>query len=148
MSNLKDNATELYKQGYSCSEAIVRAAHQSNLIDNNIDIKVLNKLASSFSGGMGNGCLCGAVAGAQIIVGYALGRENITDSSKEVKTAAKKLIDNFKEKRKTTCCKALSAKYDFNSPERRQNCVNIVSDAAEILENIVKDNAKDIELMH
>ncbi|HBH18540.1 MAG TPA: hypothetical protein DDX14_06350, partial [Cyanobacteria bacterium UBA9579] len=69
---------------------------------------------------------------------------DINGSPKDVKLAAKKLIDDFKKVRKTTCCKALSAKYDFNSPERRQNCVNIVSDAAEVLENIVKENSKEL----
>ena len=144
MGNFKENAVNLFQQGYSCSEAVVRAAHQSGLIDENIDINLLNKAASAFSGGMGNGCLCGAVAGAQMIIGVILGRKDINGSPKDVKLAAKKLIDDFKEKRKTTCCKALSAKSDFNSPERRQNCVNIVSDAAQVLESIVKENSKEL----
>ena len=32
--------------------------------------------ATSFSGGMGSGCLCGAIAGSQIVLGYVLGRSN------------------------------------------------------------------------
>lgn len=144
MNSFRETAASLFQQGYSCSESVVRAAHQSGLIDKNIDIESLNKIASVFSGGMGNGCLCGAVAGAQMIIGVILGREDINGSPKDVKLAAKKLIDNFKEKRKTTCCKALSAKYDFNSPERRQNCINIVGDVAEVLENVVKENSKEL----
>ncbi|HBH18011.1 MAG TPA: hypothetical protein DDX14_03570, partial [Cyanobacteria bacterium UBA9579] len=77
MDNFKENAVNLFQQGYSCSESVVRAAYQSGLIDKNIDIESLNKVASVFSGGMGNGCLCGAVAGAQMIIGVILGREDI-----------------------------------------------------------------------
>ena len=46
----------------------------------------------------------------------------------------------FKKERKATCCKVLTAGYDFNSPERRQHCVNIVGDVAEMLEAHIKEN--------
>ena len=47
--------------------------------------------ATSFSGGMGSGCLCGAIAGSQIVLGYVLGRSN-------ARAAAKKFIEEFKKK--------------------------------------------------
>lgn len=135
MYNLKNISTDLFEQGYSCSESIVRAAYESNLINSDVDIKLLNKLASAFSGGMGeSGCLCGAVAGAQIVLGSILGREDKDIFPKDIKAASRKLVESFKEKRKVTCCKALSAGYEFHSQERRQNCVGIVKDVAEILE--------------
>ena len=141
MSDFQETSTELFKQGYSCSEAVIRAAYENNLIDKNIDIEFLNQMASSFSGGMGeSGCLCGAVAGAQMVIGSIFGRKDKSDSPKNIKTISGKFIEKFKEKRKATCCKVLSAKYDFNSSERRQNCVGIVGDVAEILEAHIKEN--------
>lgn len=140
MSDIKAKSAELFLQGYSCSEAIVRAAYECSMIDPKTDINLLNKIASPFSGGMSSGCLCGAVVGAQMILGVLLGREDLNESPQIVKNSAKELIENFKSKRKVTCCKALSAGYDFHSPERRQNCVNIVKDVAEILEFQVGKN--------
>ena len=62
---LKDKAAQYYKQGYSCSESVVMAAIDEGLCD-----KSLLACATPFSGGMSSGCLCGAVAGAQLVIGY------------------------------------------------------------------------------
>ncbi len=139
MENFKNKAVYFFSQGYSCSEAMIQAASDCNILDTE-DAKILNKAATAYSGGMGHGCLCGAVAGVEMIVGYLFGREDNSTSPSEAKKLAAELIDKFREKRKVTCCKALSAKYEFTSPERRENCKNIVYDAAETLENIIKTN--------
>lgn len=57
-------ATEYFMQGYSCSESIVKAAIEKGLVNENI-----LPLASPFSGGLSSGCLCGAVAGMQLVFG-------------------------------------------------------------------------------
>jgi C_GCAxxG_C_C family probable redox protein len=136
MSNVKEKAVDLFNQGYSCSESIVRAAYEANIIDRSTDIELITKMATPFSGGMSSGCLCGAVAGAQMVLGLIHGRVSLDSSPAEAKAIAKKFIDTFKEQRKATCCKALTAKYDFHSPERRQHCVGIVQEVAEILEEM------------
>ena len=50
------NALEYYKLGYSCSESIVKEAIDLGICDESI-----LPIATSFSGGIGSGCLCGAV---------------------------------------------------------------------------------------
>ena len=50
------NAVDYYKSGYSCSESIVKEAIDLGLCDES-----LLPVATSFSGGIGSGCLCGAV---------------------------------------------------------------------------------------
>lgn len=133
MSDLSKKALELFNQGYSCSESVVRAALELGFIDNKIDIESLTRISSAFSGGMGgSGCLCGAVAGAQITIGYIFGRNDNTTPSHSVKAVAKKLVEKFKEKNKATCCRVLN--------KGRDNCAGLVSDAAEILENLVNEN--------
>ena len=47
------------------------------------------------------------------------------------------LIKKFKEKRKVTCCSALSAPYKHNPIEHKQNCTSIVQESAQILEELV-----------
>ena len=57
------------EQGFSCSESIARAAVDLGLADENFV-----SIATSFSGGMGSGCLCGAVAGSQMVLGLLHGK--------------------------------------------------------------------------
>ncbi|MDD3012249.1 MAG: C-GCAxxG-C-C family protein [Candidatus Gastranaerophilales bacterium] len=141
MSDLSQKATELFNQGYSCSESIVRAALELNIIDNKSDIENLTRIASAFSGGMGeSGCLCGAVAGAQIVLGCTFGRNNTDTPPKSIKALSGQFIQKFKDKKNATCCRVLTKGFDFHSSERRHHCLSIVSDTAEILENHIKEN--------
>ena len=130
---MKTKALENFKNGYSCSEAIVKAAADYGLVDS-----TLIKIATPFSGGISSGCLCGAVAGMQLVIGALKGRLDNTTSPNEAKTTAKLAMDKFKELHKYTCCKALTAGLDMASPERKQNCCKLVNDCAEILESICK----------
>lgn len=140
---MKEKAVELFNQGYSCSESVIRAAHELGFVDKQLDIETLTQVSSTFSGGMGSGCLCGAVAGSQITLGCIFGRKDLNISPQNTKAIAKTFIQKFKDKRKATCCRVLTAGVGFNSPERRNNCVSIVADAAEILESHIKENLKE-----
>lgn len=133
---MKEKALENFKNGYSCSEAIVKAAADSGLVNH-----TLIPVATPFSGGISSGCLCGAVAGIQLVIGATKGRYDNTSSPNEAKSLAKHAMDKFKEKHKFTCCKALTAGLEMSSPERKQNCCKLVCDCAEILEEISKTHA-------
>ena len=134
MSKFSDKAVELYKEGYSCSESIARAASECNIV--NVDKELITSIATSFSGGMGSGCVCGAVAGSQMVIGLEHGRKSL-EASASGKIKAKEFIDEFKSKHKVTCCKALTGKYEFGSPERKTLCTGLVKDCAEILEKMI-----------
>jgi C_GCAxxG_C_C family probable redox protein len=139
MSDLSKKAVELFNQGYSCSESVVRAAYELNIINNKIDIEILTAMSSAFSGGMGgSGCLCGAVAGSQIVIGSVFGRNQLNQSSNNIKALSSQFVQKFKDKRKATCCRVLTAGLQAGSPERRNNCTGIVSDASSILEEMIK----------
>lgn len=133
---MEKKAKEFYENGYSCSESILKAAAAEGLLP-----EEMVKMATAFSGGMSSGCLCGAVAGSQLVISYNSGRTDISENPAECKTKAKEFVDNFKAKHKYTCCKALSGKYDFHSPERKQNCALLVQDCAKILDEIIKVSA-------
>ena len=129
-----NTAVEYFKSGCSCSESIVKTAISFGLAPES-----LFQVSTVFSGGMGSGCLCGAVAGAQIVIGSIYGKES--------RPYAKQFIDKFKEIHKATCCRVLTAKYkDFHSPERKLHCHDMVSSAAKILYDMVKDKIKIEEL--
>ena len=134
---MKKEAIKYHQQGYSCSESVIMAAVEAGICD-----KSLLAVATSFSGGMSSGCLCGAVAGAQMVIGYNFGKENKNGNDVSAKPKAKEFIDEFKKNRKATCCKVLTAGYDFNSPERRENCENLVAECAEILDSMIGAKAE------
>lgn len=126
---IKHKAVENFKNGYSCSESIVKAAIDEGLIP--VDFL---SAATSFSGGMGQGCLCGAIAGSQMVIGFIHGK----GKTEKARALAKEFIEEFKKSHKVTCCKALTAGLEFHSPERKAHCVNMVYDCGKILEMILE----------
>lgn len=131
---MKEKAVNYYKQGYSCSESVIHAAIDEGLCD-----KSLLSIATAFSGGMSSGCLCGAVAGAQMVLGANYGKQNAQNNEEKARAMAKEFIEEFKNKRKATCCRVLTAGLEFGSPERKQNCSTLVEECSEILEKMVKE---------
>lgn len=123
-------ATDYFMNGYSCSESIVKYA-----VDNGLCPAELLPCATSFSSGMSSGCLCGAVAAAQIVLGYNFGRENVKGNEVIARAKAKAFVDEFKARNKVTCCKILSR--GLEGIERKHNCCKMVSDAQEIMDNLV-----------
>ena len=79
----------------------------------------------------GSGCLCGAIAGSQMVIGYIHGR----GKTEKARALAKEFIEEFKKTHKATCCRVLSAGFDFHSPERKSHCTNMVYDCAKFYEN-------------
>ncbi len=124
----KNAAVEYFMNGYSCSESIVKASIEFGFASD-----VLLPVATPFSGGMGTGCLCGAISGAQIVIGFLFGRGK-DDKAREY---AKKLIEEFKDENGATCCRVLTRGLDFHSPERKQHCVKMVDVSASILFDII-----------
>lgn len=128
---LKETILKYYDEGCSCAESVIRGAVEEGLCD-----KSLIPCASSFRGGMGSGCVCGAVAISQMIVGYQFGDENKFGNNNDAILKTQEFIQKFKGINKVTCCKVLSK--GLEGQQRRANCRKLVSDAAEILENIIK----------
>lgn len=130
---LSDIAIKYFEQGYSCSESVVKAAFELKLID--IDF---SKFTTGFSGGMGSGCVCGAVAGSQCVLSYL--NQDLPKST--VKLIASKFVEKFQKQYKVCCCRILTRAYEHDPIERRKNCVNIVQYCSKILEEMVKEEYK------
>ena len=126
-------AAEYFNQGYSCSESIIMEAVEKGLVP-----KELLSVATSFSGGMGSGCLCGAIAGSQIVLGWLFGKNNQNNNDPNARMLAKQFIEEFKKSHTATCCRVLTAGMDMASPERKAHCTNMVNDCSKILEEMIK----------
>ena len=134
--NFENLAVDYFKNGYSCSESIAQAA-----VDLGLTNKDLVSVATSFSGGMSSGCLCGAVAGAQMIIGLLYGKYK--DNTARAK--AKEFYDKFTSVHKVTCCKVLTKDFkDFHSPERRNHCIHMVQFCAKTLDEMLEKEKEKI----
>ena len=130
-------ASEYFNKGYSCSESMIMWA-----VDEGLASKDLLPVATSFSGGMGVGCLCGAIAGAQMIIGSQFGRENQAGNDVVARVKAKELIQKFMETHKATCCRILTRGMEMGSPERKSHCTNMVENCQKLVEEIVRVKVK------
>ena len=126
-------AAEYFNQGYSCSESIIMEAIEKGLVPEEI-----LSVATSFSGGMGSGCLCGAIAGSQMVIGYLFGRNNKSGNEVQARAMAKQFISEFMKTHKATCCRVLTRGMNMASPERKIHCTNMVDDCSRILNKMIK----------
>jgi len=130
MKKFIDLAPNYFLEGFSCSESIAKSAVDLGLADESFI-----SIATSFSGGMGSGCLCGAVAGSQMVLGLLHGK----NKDNTARILAKEFYQKFSEIHKITCCKILTKDFkDFHSPERKKHCVNMVFDCARILDEMLE----------
>ncbi|MBR2614911.1 MAG: C_GCAxxG_C_C family protein [Clostridia bacterium] len=140
-------AKEYFLKGYNCAQAVCLAFKE----EVGLDETTLLKVASSFGGGLGRlREVCGAVSGMAIILGLKYGYTGETDH--EGKTAHYKriqeVVGEFKAKNGSYICKELiNQKPSGFEPEKRTEeyykkraCGDLVSDAAEILEEYIKNN--------
>ena len=132
-------AVEYFKNGYSCSESIIKWAIDEGLVDNS-----LLPVATSFSGGMGVGCLCGAIAGAQMVIGYLYGRDNVAGNELLARSKAKEFIQRFTEVHKATCCRVLTRGLEMASPERKEHCTSMVDFCEKLLKDLCKTSNSGI----
>ena len=135
MKKFIDLAPNYFMEGYSCSESIAKAAVELGLTNEDFI-----SVATSFSGGMGVRCLCGAVAGSQMVIGLLHGK----NKDNTARTMAKEFYEKFTKNHKVACCKVLSGGFkDFHSQERKNHCLNMVAECAGILdEMLLKDGIK------
>ena len=127
------NAVDYFNNGYSCSESMIKWAIDENLVSAD-----LLPVATPFSGGMGVGCLCGAIAGAQMIIGANYGRNNKFENEVLARAKAKELIQRFMETHKATCCRVLTRGMEMASPERKAHCNNMVNDCQKLVKELVQ----------
>ena len=128
---MKNKAVEYFNNGYSCSESIVKAASEAGLCDSS-----LISIATSFSGGMSSGCLCGAVAAIQMISGLHFGKDNSFGNEVCARQKAAFIVEEFKKRNQVTCCRVLSG--GLSGAERKERCSKYVADCCEILEEALK----------
>lgn len=126
---------DLYKSGYYCSEAQLRAfneVYKLGFPEEHL------KIASGLGSGLGGaGCSCGTITSGAMVLGIIVGRNKKSDSEVIVHQASKKLHDKFIERNKAACCRILTRGVEWKSKDHITRCSKYVQDTAEILEDIL-----------
>lgn len=144
----KEQAEELFTQGYNCAQAVVLAyADQTGM-----ERETAARLASSFGGGMG--CLrevCGAVSGMFMMAGALYGYDDpkAPEEKKEHYQRIQELAAKFKEKNGSIVCRellGLDGGAKRSTPElrtaeyyKKRPCKELVGMAADILEASMRE---------
>jgi len=149
--NHEEKAKELFKEGYNCAQSVFSAFCD----ETDIDLHIALKLSSSFGGGMGRlREVCGAVSGMFMVAGVLYGYDNPIDQTIKANHYARiqKLANEFRQQNKSIVCRELLGLEGNDMtpiPQPRTNeyytrrpCIDLVGDAAKIMENYMKENEK------
>lgn len=140
---LRQDAVDIFHSGFTCSESVIytiRKAFELDMSDDAI------KMSSGFPWGLGGGgCICGALAGATMCIGYFFGRSTPGDPSNiRCFELTKEFHDYFKETCGGTCCRVLTRGFERNSPERKAQCTKFVeATVVKVTEIILRELKKD-----
>jgi len=140
-------ATESFKNGFNCAQSIVSAFAPGMGISHELSLKLATGLGAGINY---QGCTCGAVVGAYIVLGLHYGIDDATNQ--EGKTRFREIADEFsaeflKHFDSLKCNELL--KSDVSDPEKLQDlrdqmvfrdfCPKVVKRSALILEKFLKE---------
>lgn len=136
IEDLKTDAIHIFNNGYTCSEAVVYVLKKHFDFDVSSDAIAMS---SGFAGGLGGcGCICGAVAGGVMCLGFIFGRRKPNDPCiKHCQTLTKEFHDRFKKEFESTCCYPLMLGLEKADPKRKENCGKLVAFAVETTAEII-----------
>lgn len=112
-----DDAGQLFDNGLYCAESVLLAlARQQGR-----ESELVPGIATGFCSGLSQTCgPCGAVTGAVMGIGMALGRPRAGEAAGPAYRATQAFIDDFRTRFGSTNCADLLDGCDLGSPEGRQ----------------------------
>ena len=148
--NEKERAVELFKEGFNCSQSVfVAFSHRFG-----VDEETAKKISAGLGGGLGRMReVCGAVSGASMVIGSICAATDGKDSESKQRNyeLVREFADRFTKRNGSIICRellGLDVKMEKSAqPEKRtaeyykkRPCVELVSDAVEILQELIKEN--------
>lgn len=137
-------AVSLFKQGFSCSQAVLAAYGECFGLDRGLALRV----AAGFGGGMGRMAqTCGAVTGAFMLIGMRYGNVDASAQQEREKTyeLVREFADRFHNRHGSLICRELLG-YDMSTPDGFQ-AARKRKFSAPVCEQLVRDAAILIEQM-
>ena len=143
LEQLKSDAVHVFTNGFACSEAVIYALRKNFGWDMPDDAIAMS---TGFPWGLGGaGCICGALAGGIMCIGYVYGRR-VPGDPKNIRCFAlcNELHDCFTGAYGASCCRVLTHGYEKESPERKAKCIKQVEGTVvKTAEIIMREMAKD-----
>lgn len=133
------SAERLFREGYCCSEAVVRAAQEVFSLTVSQDVL---RAASAFCGGMGSRkAQCGVFSGGVIVLGILAGRSAVSENNKTVRRLSRLYVERLQGAIRHTICQDLLD--SFGSLARKKTgCRKLTRQGAEILALILVEREK------
>jgi len=144
--NRVERAVSCFKEGFSCSQAILSTYGEQFGLNREMALKV----SGAFGGGMGRmGETCGAVTGVFMVIGLKYGKTKVEDEQTKERAynLVKEFVDKFRSRNGSIVCRELLG-CDISTPDgmkiiREKKlittlCPKFVQDAAEIIEQILE----------
>ena len=138
-------AVSRFKEGFSCSQAVLSAF--SDIFD--LELNLALKISQPFGGGIAHrGNICGAVSGAFMVIGLRHGRTQVDDIPSRDRTyaAVTTFIEKFENVFGSIICKELLG-HDLSTEDGYKNaedeglfetlCPKFVHHAAELVETLI-----------
>jgi len=134
--NIKQSILQNLRNGDNCSMAVMRSfcvAMDMHISDDTI------RMASGFGGGLGRaGCLCGALAGATMILGFIQKIPAESNLKETVYPNIKIFHDIFVNTFGSTCCRVINP-LPFENKARMNSCHKVMIGTAELLIQYAND---------
>ncbi len=127
----REKAEEFYAKGdFYCSEAVVKSVLDATGIDYP---KEAVAMASGFPVGIGGAeCVCGALSGGVMALGFLYGRtEGGSPKVAKAMAVSNQLHNLFIKRNRITCCRVLTRGMTKGSPEHMQQCIRFTGEVAE-----------------
>ena len=143
MEQLQKDAVDIFNAGFACSESVIYAIRKNFEIDLSDDAIAMS---SGFPWGLGGGgCICGALAGGTMCIGYFFGRKTPGDPKiNKCFALTNELHDEFQKYFGGTCCRVLTRGKEKNSPERKAQCTDFVAfTVKKVAEIIIRELEKE-----
>jgi C_GCAxxG_C_C family probable redox protein len=137
IKKIREDAENMFRKGdFFCSEAIVSS------IKNNFEIDMPDEMiamASGFPVGIGRSkCVCGAVSGGVMCIGYFFGRTKGGDPKvQRTLELANELQDSFRKNHGCLCCHVHTKGMDMASGEHKAQCVSFTGEIAQKAAEII-----------
>lgn len=136
MSDPVASSLALFRNGLFCSEAIVQAFNADLQLE--LDEGTL-RAATAFGAGFGGAkCSCGSLTGAVIVLGAVLGRTGADQPVDRLFPLVAELHDTFRSRFGQVCCRGLTKKQEWGTPEHHAYCERYVVGAAEIMRELLQ----------
>lgn len=120
LTEAKSRGVYFHSQGFTCAQSVVKA--YSEYV--RIDCSQLVSATIAFGSGLNSGCVCGSLAGAEMLIGLKYANEPAT-----AKMKSKLFHDKFRERFGATCCRVIRGK-------EKGICSKTIEFAIELLDSL------------